>query len=475
MHFAVYLVINKDNVLDSYEIISFAIRKSAVRHSSRPEVVAMLGNIDRYADDVLRSVSDGSYAGRLSYSTFFVTNSNGKRRRIERPSLYTRVLQHLSIRLLEPSYRRLDPEIAYNCKEGYGITASDSRKSLIHFLKHNVYERRDLHYALAIDQRKCYEHMTRKLYRKALKMLAVDTELVDFAINVAFNGNSLPIGTPTSPFVHHVIMLAFDRWLGSVPGPKARYADDTLILFRTREEANRAAWRIRNFWWYTYGILAKRNPQIIDIDKSPLSFCGTVLHRNPGKSRNSHGKGYCRPRRNIRERARKCRTDESYSSYFGLFSKTDSFKFLSNMEAKMDFKELTRKIKIKRDFDAEPISLPELAKSTFSIYDFELRFAKDRDGNQVPNWLRMLVGIPESDTSGNPTGKWLRYCCKTEATALVQYMYMVKELIDSGEPVMPLNNVEIENSCGYMFKGSTNREMYCSRDNISLPNSSVRK
>ena len=171
-------------------------------------------------------------------------------------------------------YRRLDPGIAYNCKEGYGITASDSRKSLIHFLKHNVYERRDLHYALTIDQRKCYEHMTRKLYRKALKMLAVDTELVDFAVNVAFNGNSLPIGTPTSPFVHHVIMLAFDRWLGSVPGPKARYADDTLILFRTREEANRAAWRIRNFWWYTYGILAKRNPQIIDIDSSPLSFCG---------------------------------------------------------------------------------------------------------------------------------------------------------------------------------------------------------
>lgn len=257
----------------------------------------MLANIDQYADDVLRSVSDGSYAGRLSYSTFFVTNSNGKRRRIERPSLYTRVLQHLSIRLIEPVYRRLDPGIAYNCKEGYGITASDSRKSLIHFLKHNVYERRDLHYALAIDQRKCYEHMTRKLYRKALKMLAVDTELVDFAVNVAFNGNSLPIGTPTSPFVHHVIMLAFDRWLGSVPGPKARYADDTLILFRTKEEA----------------------------------------------------------------------------------------------------------------------------------------------------------------------------------TALVQYMYMVKELIDSGEPVMPLNNVEIENSCGYMFKGSTDREMYCTRDNISLPNSSVRK
>jgi hypothetical protein len=80
----------------------------------------MLGNIDQYADDVLRSVSDGSYAGKLSYSTFFVTNSNGKRRRIERPSLYTRVLQHLSIRLLEPSYRRLDPKIAYNCKEGYG-------------------------------------------------------------------------------------------------------------------------------------------------------------------------------------------------------------------------------------------------------------------------------------------------------------------------------------------------------------------
>ena len=462
-------------MLGSTEIISFAIRKSAVGHASKPEVAKMMSDIDSYTEDVYRSMNDGTYIGRLSYSTFYVTNSNGKRRRIERPSLFTRVLQHLSIKLLEPLYRRLDPKVSYNCKEGYGITASDIKKSLLHFLKHNVYERSDLHYALVIDQRKCYEHMTRKLYRKSLKMLNVDTELIDFAVNVAFNGNSLPIGTPTSPFVHHVIMLAFDRWLGSVPGPKARYADDTIMFFHTKEEAHRASWRIRNFWWYTYGILAKRNPQIVDLDKSPLSFCGTVLHRNVGTSKNSHDKGYCRPRKNIRDRARNCRTDASYASYFGMLSKTDSFNFLSNMETKMDFKELTQKIKIKREFDAEPISLPDLSRHTFSIYDFELRYSKDKDGNQVPNWLRMLVGIPETDSAGTPTNRWLRYCCKTEATALVQFMSMVKGLIDSGESVMPLNNVEIENSCGYMFKGSTDRELYCTRDNISLPNSSVRK
>jgi len=458
-------------MLLSTESVLSAIDKAAVGHSFKPEVRDMLGNRVPYAESVMSAVMSGDYLDMMSYREFDVDNSNGKRRHVEQPSLFTRVIQHLSIVLLKPAYDRLDPKISYNCKDGYGICASNPRKSLSRFLKRNVYDRTDLHYALTVDQRKCYGHMTRKVYRNALKMLTSDSELTDFAVNVAFHGNSFPIGTPTSPFAHHVIMLAFDRWLGSIPGPKARYADDTVIFFRTREEANAAKWRIINFWWYTYGLRAKRNPCIVDVDHSPLSFCGLVLRRNPGRTTSAHDKGYCRPRRNIRDRARKCRRDESYSSYFGLFSKTDSFNFLKSMEERMQFSELTQKIKIRREFDAQPISLPELARRPFNIYDFEVRH--DKDGRA--NWVRLMVGMPELDESGEPTGKYLRYVVKTEADAIVQFMELARNAIDGVTVRLPFNNVEIENACGYMFKGSTDREIYCSKQNVVLPNSSVPK
>lgn len=276
------------------EDVVAAIRKSAIGHSYKSEVRDMLSDIDSYAESVLNAVSTGSYPELLAYREFDTVNTNGKRRHIEQPSLFTRVLQHLSIVLLKPLYDALDPHVSFNCKEGYGICASDRSKSLSHFIKYNVYDRRDLHYALAVDQRRCYGHITRKLYRKSLKRLTSDSGLIDFAVNVTFHGDSFPIGTPTSPFAHHVIMLAFDRWLGSVPGPKARYADDTVLFFRTSEEAAEAKWRIMNFWWYVYGIRAKRNPLIIDLDMSPLSFCGLVFRRNRDRTATSHDKGYCR-------------------------------------------------------------------------------------------------------------------------------------------------------------------------------------
>ncbi len=453
-------------LLDS-DLIRRAIRKAAKGHSSKAEVRDMLSGIDEYAIRVASAIESGTYISMLSYREFDTTNSNGKRRHIEQPSLFTRVLQHLSIVLLKPLYDSLDPRISYNCKDGYGISASNPSMSLSRFLKRNVYSRPDLRYALAIDQRHCYDHMTRKLYRRALKLLTGDSELIDFAVNVTFHGNSFPIGTPTSPFAHHVIMLSFDRWLGSVPGPKARYADDVIVFCHTKEEANAAKWRIANFWWYTYCLRAKRNPRIVDLDREPLSFCGLVIRRTPG----GHSLGYCRPRSNIRLRAMRCRSDASYAAYFGIFSHTDSFSFLAKLEADMKFSELTGRIKIVRAFDAQPISLAELARVKFNIYDFELKY--DKEGKA--NWLRMIVGVPETGADGIPTGNYLRYCIRTEAKAMVDYMAEVKKACDTGEAKLPFDDVELENSCGYMFKGTTDREMYCTRDNISLPNSSARK
>lgn len=459
----------------STEIISNAIHNAAKGHVAKEEVQHMLSYEDDYILDVASAVETMTYLGRISYNEFDTVNSNGKRRHIEQPSLFTRVLQHLFILFIKPEYDRRDPRISFNCKEGYGISANDCTKSVSHRMKSILYDRRDLHYALHIDQRHCYQHMTPALFRRALKGLTGDKELIDFGVNITFHGKSFPIGTPTSPLAHHIIMLEFDRWLGSITGPKIRYADDCILFFPTKDEANRAKWRIKNFWWYNYHLYSKReNSRIMDMDKEPISFCGLVYRRTEPKH-DGHGKGYVTARQNIKRAVHRCQTDASWASYFGILSKTDSYHTLTQIEEKMNFSELTATIKINRKFDAQPISIADLAKHTFNIYDFELKFGKDKaTGNQAANWVRLLVGVPECDANGMPTGKYLRYTMKTESEAVVQFMEQVYLASKSSpKPVLPIDGCELENASGFMFKGSTNREMYCTHENIHLPNSSV--
>lgn len=109
----------------STEIISNAIRNAAKGHVAREEVQHMLSHEDDYILDVASAVESRTYMDRISYNEFDTTNSNGKRRHIEQPSLFTRVLQHLFILFIKPAYDRLDPQISFNCKEGYGISAND--------------------------------------------------------------------------------------------------------------------------------------------------------------------------------------------------------------------------------------------------------------------------------------------------------------------------------------------------------------
>ena len=146
---------------------------------------------------------------------------------------------------------------------------------------------------------------------------------------------------------------------------------------------------------------------------------------------------------------------------------------MKSIEAKMNLSELTEKIKIEREFDAEPIGIGELAKYEFSVYDYELRY-KNVDGVPKPEWLRMLVGILEYGEDGLETGKVKRYTCKTESTAMVDFMAKIDAAVQkTGRSPFPLEHCRLENSCGYMFKGSTNRESYMSSDNMKLPNSSL--
>lgn len=426
-----------------------AVDRASRGHGNSRELVRFHERRERNERVMLDALHSGHWRMLVGYRRLEKTNSNGKRRKIDSPNLYARIYQHLTLNLLEPLYDRKDNLNGLNCKAGCGITARDRRRSVVRRMKHIYYDEARLGWCLVVDQRKCYEHVTERAFRKGLKTLTSDKRMIDFAVAVTFVDGRLPIGTPSSPFVHHVAMLEFDMFVRTLTRHSVRYADDNFLAFETKEEAQSAKWRIKNWWWYELGMRAKRHTVSIRPMVLPLDFCGYVYHRGSG----GHGKGYVTVRRSIADRAARCATAEGWASYFGLMKHADEYGRMSEIEERMKLRELTDKIRIDRTMDAPHVEVKDLAGVAFSLREYEIR----RDGKGQANWVKCLIGVEETD-GGEPTGRIAAREFHGNYQGIIGYLLALEAVYGRG--FLPIEDAEIVNECGYIFKGSTNQIKY---------------
>lgn len=423
-------------------------------HSAKSDVRRFVKEFHYNCNDMFNRLKNGTWREMLSYRSLDKVNNNGKLRHLQSPSLRTRIYQHLFLNKVEDYYFKRDNLNGVNCKPAFGITAKTKSKSAVKRLKHYFYDCRNLNYYLIIDQRKCYDHITEKTFRRIFKRICADKKLIDFAIGVGFVDSKLPIGTPTSPLIHHIMMLWFDYLVKSMTRYSVRYADNCFLAFETKEEAQQAMWRIKNYWWYELGIRAKRHSIIIAPMDKPCDFCGFVFHRNPDKKISDHNKGYTTIRKDILKRANRCRRDESWASYFGIMQHSDSFRIMNKIEQKMKLTNLTSKIKINRHLDARNIEIKELINKKITIYDYEIRYNSQKEAN----WIKCLVGFEEI-IEGEKTGKIVAREFHGNYQGIIQFISMCEKEFGKAN-ILPLEDAEIENQCGYIFKGSTNQLNY---------------
>lgn len=399
------------------------------------------------AETFRAAIAEGTYLQHIAYRRLQKRNNNGKIRSILQPNHYTLVLQHICKLLLQPYYDAHDNHVGLNCKKGCGISTRNRKTSVNKRLKHIFFDCRNLNYSLIIDQRQCYAHITQRTVRRALKAIKVPRELIDFTINVSFVEREFPIGTPTSPLIHHIVMLSTDKLLAQLSSRTVRYADDCFLAFETKEDAQRAKWRIKNLWWYELLIRAKRHNLRIQPLTEPTDFCGNVYFRNENKRITDHNKGYARVRQAIAERAMRC-NDNNYPSYFGLLKAVDGFNFLIKLEKDLKLSQLTNKIRIHRsDLDAQEIAIEDLhsKEQVFSIEDYEIR----RDKNGKPNWIRCLITLPPEE------GK-----IEQEARSFYGGYSSIALYIDkcethlAKEEFLPLEDCVIDKLNGYYLRGS---------------------
>lgn len=76
-----------------------------------------------------------------------------------------------------------------------------------------------------------------------------------------------------------------------------------------------------------------------------------------------------------------------------------------------------------------------------------------------PNWIKCLIGVPEVGEDENPTGRMKAFEFHGSYMYIVEFMTMAEKTFGK-KNMLPLEEMEIENQCGYIFKGSTNQMEY---------------
>jgi len=424
------------------------------KHMNKKEVKEFKENFDFNVSILYFALLNGTYTKFIGYVQLEKTNKDGKERHVDSPNLITRIYQHTFLDYIEPRYYCKDNSISFNCKKGYGITSKDEDKSLMHRVKHYFYDCSNIQYCMIIDQRQCYAHVKTKVFRRMLKKLTSDKFMIDFAVNVCMVNGRLPIGTPTSPFAHHIVMLDFDHFVQTITPYVSRFADDVFMGFEDKHEAQTGKWRVKNYWWYELGMRAKRKSGNIRGINEAIDYCGYVFHRNE-EDASHHNKGYVTIRRRTADAARQCKDNKSYASYFGLMKHADCYNLMLSIEDKnMKLKTLTEKIKINRELDAPHIDIKDIDGVPITIYDYEIRKNKGED-----NWAKFLIGIEQKDESGELTGKISAHEFHGNYQGLIQWVRRVESQYSKKE-LLPIEEAVIVNQCGYIFQGSTNQIKY---------------
>ena len=432
-------MVTEQNVRDAFF-------KASEGRNKKSDVVEFENNLDDNCKIIADIINSGKVSEYVKYIKLRRKNTNGKWRDIDAPTFFTLVMQHVWIMLVKPLYMAKETGIARNCIEGRGICSEDIDKGLLRPMRRLFYDMRQYSHLVCIDERKCYEHTTVKAYRKGMKAIGARRELIDFGEAVGFVRGILPIGTPTSPLMHHIAVYPFDVWLNGNYPHALRYADNVFVPALTLEEGHQAMWRIKMFWWYEIGVRSKSTEQrVVAINDKLVDICGFRICRFEPRKDN-HGKGLTRIRKSIWHNAMHAETEESWASYFGILSHADCYRSLVKKCKEMKLEELTSRCKLKRTMDAieyDPREVLEIG--SFDIIDYEI--LKDKKTHE-DNWINLFCGRKKEGTN-----KLKAFAFHGNMKCIYMWIRMLEEEF-GGKSFLPIEDVRLIKRRGYLLDGT---------------------
>lgn len=214
------------------ENLAAAVWRAAKGKRDRPDVQALLADVDAALDGLQRDVVDG----RAPYGRWRVFSiCDPKPRQILAPCFPDRVLHHALVACMEPRLERALVDDTYACRRGKGTLAA-ARRAQQHLRRYP--------WLVKVDVRAFFASVDHDVLLAILARRFRDPDLIDLCRAVltrtpAGYGRGLPIGALTSQHFANTYLDGFDRWLLAQPSicGMVRYMDDVVWWCDCRADA----------------------------------------------------------------------------------------------------------------------------------------------------------------------------------------------------------------------------------------------
>ncbi|MGM9868273.1 MAG: RNA-directed DNA polymerase [Sodaliphilus sp.] len=206
------------------------------------EVTAFSAHFDRHISEIREGILNGNPAvGHYHYFTIF----DPKERVICAASFPERVLHHAIMNICHPYFDSWLIDHTYATRPGKGVYAA------LDYLKNHI---SDCQWLCKLDVRKYFDSIDHNILKTMLANKFKDKLLLQILYGIIDSyectpGKGLPIGNLTSQYFANMYLSGFDRYAKEVLKVKvyARYMDDILMAFHSKNEMKEVEQRLRYF------------------------------------------------------------------------------------------------------------------------------------------------------------------------------------------------------------------------------------
>ena len=268
----------------SYENLMKAHKLSRKGKGYRKEIILFNLKQEEYIMWLYEKLKTGTYK-HSGYAVFYVTEP--KLRKIEKSKYIDRIVHRFVVdNFLEPYFVPTFVNTSYACLKGRGMHTAciEVQKAMKHLSR--IWGR---YYILKMDVRKYFQNIDKDILYKILNKKIQDNKLLWLLKEIIYSNEGkkgLAIGNYTSQMFANIYLNEIDQYVKNNLKCKYyfRYLDDSIAMFKTKEEAKIALERITVFLKDRLELELNEKTQIFK-NTQGINFCGYKINENRLKIR----------------------------------------------------------------------------------------------------------------------------------------------------------------------------------------------
>ena len=268
----------------SYENLMKAHKLSRKAKGYRKEIILFNLKQEEYIMWLYEKLKTGTYK-HSGYAVFYVTEP--KLRKIEKSKYIDRIVHRFVVdNFLEPYFVPTFVNTSYACLKGRGMHTAciEVQKAMKHLSR--TWGR---YYILKMDVRKYFQNIDKDILYKILNKKIQDNKLLWLLKEIIYSNEGkkgLAIGNYTSQMFANIYLNEIDQYVKNNLKCKYyfRYLDDSIAMFKTKEEAKIALERITVFLKDRLELELNEKTQIFK-NTQGINFCGYKINENRLKIR----------------------------------------------------------------------------------------------------------------------------------------------------------------------------------------------